>query len=55
MVMMSRYKYLKLVHAYLCSKLLAGSAEMRWTDVTHHAYDVYSGGSHIEISRRFWI
>jgi len=51
----SRYKYLKLVHACLCGKLPAESAEMRWTYVIHHANDVYSGGSETEMSRRFWI
>jgi len=52
---MWRYKYLKLVNGCLCGKLLAESAEMRWTYVIHHANNVYSGGSETEMSRRFWI
>jgi len=49
------YKYLKLVHGFLCRKLLADSAEMQWTYVIHHANDMYSGGLETEMSRRFWI
>jgi len=52
---MSHYKCLKLVHGFLCGKLPAKSAEMRWTYVIHHANDVYGGGSETEMSRRFWI
>jgi len=55
MVKTSRYEYLKLEHAFLCSKLPTESAEMRWTWVIHHANDVYSGGSETGMSRRFWI
>ena len=55
MVRTSRYKYLKLEHGYLCGKLPAESAEMRWTYFIHHAYDMYSGGAETEMSRRFWI
>jgi len=49
------YKYLKLVRRFLCGKLPAESADMRWTYIIHHANDVYSGGSETEMSGRFRI
>ena len=55
MVRTSGYRYLKLVHGYSCSKLLAESAEMRWTYIIHHAIDMQSGGSETEMTQRFWI
>jgi len=55
MVRTSGYKYLKLVHGFLCFKLLAESVETRWTYVIHHANDMYSGGSETEMSRTSWI
>jgi len=55
MVRTSGYKYLKLMHRFLCGKLPAESTETRWTYVIHHANDMYSGGSETEMSRRFWI
>jgi hypothetical protein len=55
MVRMSGYKYLKLVHQFLYSKLPAESAETRGIYLTHHANDVYCCGSETEISRRSWI
>ena len=55
MVRTSGYKYIQLVHGFLCGKLLAESAEMRCTYVIHYANDVYSGGSETVMSQRFWI
>jgi len=54
MVRTSRYKYLELVHGCLCGILPAGSAEMRWTYVMHHANNVYSDGSETGMTQRFW-
>jgi len=55
MMRMLQYTYLKLAHGFLWSKLLAESAETRWTYVISHANDMYGGGSETGMSRRFWI
>jgi len=55
MVRTLRYRFLKPVYGFLCGKLMAKSAKMRWTYVIHHANDVYSGGPEAAMTRRFWI
>jgi len=49
------YGHLQLVHGFLCSKLPAQSAEIRWTYVIHHPNEVDSDGPESEMSRSSWI
>ena len=49
------YKYLKLVHGFLCSKLPTESVETRCSYVNIYVYRLYSGGLETEIFPTSWI